>query len=329
MARGVFGLLYVPRANGRVFEHLRTHCEGGEATAHAAIIGSSARVALGAAAFVVTVGVLSAPNPELWGVAAFVALFLQLAMWLHEFGHLLAMRWFGHKDATLVMVPFLGGAAIGARPSSTRFEKAIVALMGPALSGLIVLALAPAAQWGMRFLETGSAMVDWSRPDALRSAVGVCIVAFLTMAIPINLFNLAPVGMLDGGRAVTALTTGRASRALYAIGIFAILALAIAGSGNDQQFGAAVVFVSLTWAASLLSKEQEIEDLPPMTGRQLLVTLGLFAFTLGIYFDASRTLLPSFVEAVKTGIMGPLESQGDHPSRQTDDWIYAETPKRS
>lgn len=329
MVRGVFGYLYVPRANTRVFEHLRAYCEGDEALELAPVVSRSARVLLAAVAFIVTIGVISAPNPEMWGIAVFVAFFLQLAMWLHEYGHLLAMRWFGHKDATLVMVPFLGGAAIGARQASTRFEKAVVALMGPALSGLIVLTLTPAADWGLRFLETGRAFTDWSRPDALQSWVGICVVAFLALAIPINLLNLAPVGVLDGGRAVSALATNSVSRALYVVGILAILAFALAGSGNEQQIGAAVVFVLLTWASSLLTRDQTSENFAPMSGRQLAVSLGLLAFTLAVYVDASRTLLPAFLEAVKTGIMKPVEPDASERAQKTENSAYVASPKRS
>lgn len=305
LVRGLFGYLYVPGANRRAFEHLRAHCEGRDAAGAAPILSLRAQVALGVAAFAVTAGAISALDPEMWAVAAFVALFLQLAMWIHELGHLLAMRWFGHKDATLMMVPFLGGAAIGAKRSSTRFEKAVVALMGPGLSGLIVLALTPAAGWGLKFLEAGRPAVDWSRPDAIQSAIGICVVAFLAMAIPINIFNLAPVGMLDGGKVVSALASGRASRAFYFVAIFGILGFAVAGSGSEQQIGAALVFVLLAFASTLLTKDSAPDDLAPMTRRQTLATLGMLALTLAVYVDASRTLVPALFEAARTGISGP------------------------
>lgn len=310
LARGVFGHLYVPRANRRCLEHLRAHCEGSDATHATPVVSRSASLALAAAAFLGIVALFSAWNPELAGIAAFVAAFLQIAIWLHEYGHLIAMRWFGQGQATLLMVPFLGGAAINARAPKTRFEDAVVALMGPAFSGAVVLALTPFVPWGLRFFESGAepGAIAWSAPDAPATWAGLGAIAFLAMAIPINLYNLVPVGMLDGGRVVSALGTGRLSRALYAAAIFAVLAFAIAGSASERDLGAALAFVTVVCVIGLLTGEKKPDALAPMSRMERFATVAMLAVTLGIYVDASRSFMPAVMSAMRSGIDGSADA---------------------
>jgi Zn-dependent protease len=323
LVRGVFGHLYLPRSNRRFLEHVKAHCEGREAHGLSALLSRRANALMALSAFLGIVVLFAAFDPEVWEVAAFVALFLQIAMWVHEYGHLIALRWFGHKQATMMIVPFFGGAAIGARAATTRFENAIVALMGPAFSGAILLAATPVAGWGVRFITSGEdlyAPAYVSSAYALKAWSGLCAVAFLALAIPINLYNLVPLGMLDGGRVVAALARGRLSAALLTLAIFAALAYAIAGAGKSSDFGAALAFVAVVWVIGLLTAEKTQEDLAPMNGLETFVAATLLIVTLTIYVDASRTLMPAFIDAMERSLQSPVataSTQGDIPAPQT------------
>lgn len=296
LVRGVFGFLYIPRANRRALDHLRRHCEGQGQGAAAPLLGRRTNIALAALAFAAMVALMSAGNSGVWEVAAFVAFFLQLALWTHEYGHLIAMRWFGHKDATLFFVPFMGGAAMGSTRARTAFEEAMVALMGPAFSGAIVLALTPLAPLGFSYFADPMQPIGWS------TWLGLGVMAFLAMAIPINLYNLAPIRPLDGGRAIMVLARNRWTRAALSACVFAVIGYAIAGTGRANDLGAAVAFAAMAWASALLSTDQTHLDLGPMNRRERFVAGALLLVTLAIHVDASRSLLPTFLDSMRKGL---------------------------
>jgi len=254
---------------------------------------------------------------------AFVAVFLQVAIWAHEYGHLIAMRWFGQRDATLFLAPLLGGVALSTSRSKSRFEDAMIALMGPAFSGAIVLALTPFVPWGLRYFDVGAG----SEPVSYTTWAGLCVIAFLAMAIPINLYNLIPIGMLDGGRVVDALAQGRVVRAICAAGIFAALAYAIAGSGSESDFGAAIAFVAIAWASAFLTARKGREELPPMSRAQAAATVALLVVTLIIHVEASRLLLPSFMNALRGDVRGAASAGPARSEPRLDSALNGPAPK--
>jgi Zn-dependent protease len=104
---------------------------------------------------------------------------------LHELGHWSAMRLFGHRDARIRFIPFLGAATL----TTTQFRKLshemIVLLAGP-VPGIVL---------GFVLLQ----VVDFARnPYAFASAITL---------IAINAVNLLPLHPLDGGRILHALVT--------------------------------------------------------------------------------------------------------------------------
>lgn len=108
------------------------------------------------------------------------ALGVVVGVFVHEYGHVLAMNGLGMGPASFRIVPFLGGAATPARPAPTEFKDALVALAGPAFGLLAVLPFIALA--GMT-----------------QSNV------WLNVALPvpiINLLNLIPAPPLDGSRAL-------------------------------------------------------------------------------------------------------------------------------
>jgi Zn-dependent protease len=116
-----------------------------------------------------------------WGwefAAGFVVL-----LFLHEMGHVIALRREGIKASTPMFIPFLGAAIFAKSLGDNALAEARVGLAGPILGSLAAAAVAVAGAL------TGSSFL-----------LALAYVGFL-----INLFNLLPVVPLDGGRAMAAM----------------------------------------------------------------------------------------------------------------------------
>lgn len=111
-----------------------------------------------------------------WIVAA-CAIF---GLFVHEYGHVLAMNRLGMGPAKIYIIPFLGGLARGQRNPRTEWDGVLVSLAGPAFG---LLAIIPV--FGIWF-ATGD-------PAWMMGAF------FIAM---INLVNLAPAPPLDGSKAL-------------------------------------------------------------------------------------------------------------------------------
>jgi Zn-dependent protease len=101
-----------------------------------------------------------------------------IGVFVHEYGHVLAMNALGCGPARIHIVPFLGGAASPARPPATEFRGVLISLAGPVFGLLAVIPFLVAAD-----------LTD--TPSWLRAAAFVCV---------INLINLFPAPPLDGSR---------------------------------------------------------------------------------------------------------------------------------
>ena len=129
------------------------------------------------ALFVASLGALALNRPV---EAACVIVY---AIFVHETGHVLAMKACGIKTSGMYFLPFLGAVAVSKEPARTRAQEWFIAIAGPAF-GLLSLAPLLAVAYA-----TGDAQWD----------------AYAAMAALINLFNLLPIGILDGGRIVQAI----------------------------------------------------------------------------------------------------------------------------
>ena len=118
-------------------------------------------------------------------VAAFgwrFALVLTIVLVTHEFGHFAAFRGYGLPARLPNFVPFLGAFTMGAIPNDLEHD-AYIALAGP-LTGL------------------GLAAVCASIATISTDPIWVAVAYFSAM---LNLFNMIPIPMLDGGRIVHAI----------------------------------------------------------------------------------------------------------------------------
>ncbi len=111
-----------------------------------------------------------------WIIAASV----MFGLFVHEYGHVLAMNRVGMGPARIYIIPFLGGLAKATSEAKTEWTGVLVALAGPAFG---LLAMLPLLAVGF---ATGNS--EWM--------AGAFFVAML------NLINLVPAPPLDGSRAL-------------------------------------------------------------------------------------------------------------------------------
>jgi len=118
----------------------------------------------------------------LWGV--WFAVGFVLLIFVHECGHLLAAKRLGLKVGAPVFIPFMGALiALKEAPRNAWIESQ-VGIGGPLLGSV------GAGACALLYLATGNPMFR----------------ALAYTGCFLNLFNLAPVSPLDGGRIVTALS---------------------------------------------------------------------------------------------------------------------------
>jgi Zn-dependent protease len=107
-----------------------------------------------------------------------------LLLLVHECGHLLVARKFGLKVGAPVFIPFMGAFIALKEAPRNAWMEACVGIGGP-------------------MLGTFGALICNSLGEIFDAPVFIALAWF---GYFLNLFNLTPVGMLDGGRIVTALS---------------------------------------------------------------------------------------------------------------------------
>ena len=107
-----------------------------------------------------------------------------LLIFVHELGHLIVARQCGLKVGAPVFIPFMGAFIALKDAPKNAWVEACVGIGGPLLGSLA------AALCAVGFRLTGEPL--WN--------------ALAYTGFFLNLFNLAPIGFLDGGRIVTALS---------------------------------------------------------------------------------------------------------------------------
>jgi len=119
----------------------------------------------------------------------------------HESGHALLMRLFGYRNMSMFFVPMLGALVTGSIKDISVRKQALILFAGPV----------PGLLFGIWFLN---------HPYSIESSEYLRIAVL--MAFFLNVFNLLPLGPLDGGRLVE---ISLLSRWPYAMFVFAVLSL--------------------------------------------------------------------------------------------------------
>jgi Zn-dependent protease len=118
----------------------------------------------------------------MWGWKFAVGFVLLLLV--HECGHLLVAKKFGLKVGAPVFIPFMGAFIALKEAPRNAWMEACVGIGGP-------------------MLGTAGALVCNLLGESFHAPIFIALAWF---GYFLNLFNLTPVGMLDGGRIVTALS---------------------------------------------------------------------------------------------------------------------------
>jgi Zn-dependent protease len=119
---------------------------------------------------------------QMWGWQFAVGFALLLLV--HECGHLLVAKKFGLKVGAPVFIPFMGAFIALKEAPRNAWMEACVGIGGPILGSL-------------------GALVCNSLGEIFDAPIFIALASFGYL---LNLFNLTPVGMLDGGRIVSALS---------------------------------------------------------------------------------------------------------------------------
>jgi len=167
------------------------------------------------------------------------ALAIMVQLFVHEYGHVHAMRRTGMRVRGMYFLPFVGALAVTDDAFRSRRQQAYVALAGPIWGS--ALALVPAALYAWTGEASWAAVAAW-------------------WAL-INLFNLLPIAPLDGGRAMQALAFSWSSNvgvAVSVLGLFAAVAL-----------GASLGF-SLLWLVAFLGTLEMAAESQARAGGRLL-----------------------------------------------------------
>ncbi|HVT08218.1 MAG TPA: site-2 protease family protein [Polyangia bacterium] len=148
-----------------------------------------------------------------WSPSGKYAAMLLAIIFVHELGHWLAMRAFGHDDAQIAFIPMLGAATTTRKPFQKRWQEVVMLLAGPVpglVAGIVACAL-PATR---------------HHPDVRMAAL---------MAVGINALNLLPLHPLDGGRILHAVVTAGRPRLDLAFKTAAALLFLVAGFTRHES----------------------------------------------------------------------------------------------
>jgi Zn-dependent protease len=226
-----------PRAtNAEILERIRSgrHRAGGSAGAWLLLA--------------VSLGLFTGAGAVVWS-PAFVAL-LVLALFVHECGHLLAMRLYRYKNLKMLFLPLLGAAAMGTPDEHDAYKIAVISLAGP------LVGIASSAFAALVFALTGSEIV----------------LDYAWLALALNAFNLLPLLPLDGGHCLNELVFERHPKAYLAfllLGAAGLAWLALAAGSIVLGVIALFALLSVPYSYRLARVRNRLRADPSLRGGEL------------------------------------------------------------
>lgn len=151
-----------------------------------------------------------------------------LAIFVHEAGHVLAMRLFHYRDLRMMFIPLIGGMAGGDPEDLDAGRIAAISIAGP-----IVGLLGALAAVGLGRLS------GWEGFNH-----------FAWISLYLNLFNLLPLVPLDGGHFMNELLLSRRPRAELAFKITALVGLTVIIVASGFHLLGVVIVIMLTTVRS-------------------------------------------------------------------------------
>lgn len=183
-----------------------------------------------------------------------IAVALMFGLFVHEYGHVLAMNRLGMGPARIYIIPLFGGLAKGQREPSSEWDGVLVSLAGP-LFGL----LAAIPFFAGYFLTRDEQWLG-----------GAFVIAI------INLINLAPAPPLDGSKAIGPVLAK--VHPMLEVGVLLLVgAVVIVWAFNRGSF----IFAGFLLLALFLHLRQGVRAPSgrKLTGPESFKSLGLFAVT--------------------------------------------------
>lgn len=132
---------------------------------------------------------------------------LVLVLIIHEFGHFIAMKWFGYKSVKMLFIPLMGAFVQGFKDKYSQKESLIVVLAGPI----------PGVLFGTIFFLAAN---YYEIPSLLNLSV---------LFLFLNIINLLPLDPLDGGQMVKLLAKKRRDLFLLIFAFVSSLVLIVSG----------------------------------------------------------------------------------------------------
>src|SRR6266853_4194940 len=190
---------------------------------------------------------------QAWGW--WFALGFVLLIFVHECGHLIAAKRIGLRVGAPVFIPFMGAFIALKEAPRNAWIEAQVGIGGP------LLGTAGAAVCDGLYLVSGNALFR-----------ALAYIGFL-----LNLFNLAPIGFLDGGRIITALSPW-----LWLVGAAVVLGMLVL---HPNFLLVLILLFSLPrlWSLFRQKSDEERRYFEVTPGRRLIMAgmyFGLIAFLL-------------------------------------------------
>jgi Zn-dependent protease len=181
-------------------------------------------------------GLTALPRGEAYAFGAACALVLFASVVAHELAHALVARRFGVRTRAITLFLFGGVATLEQEPASPKAD-ALVALAGPAMSGVLAV-----VAFALLFA------VDRFVPGRVGTALGYLGTYVMLANAVLAVFNLIPAYPMDGGRVLRALLWRRwhdhaaATNAAARVGIvFAVLLVAagvfLAAGSHELTYG--------------------------------------------------------------------------------------------
>lgn len=186
-------------------------------------------------------------------------------MLIHESGHALMMLYKGIPFGPMVFIPFMGAAVEMKRRPNNCYEEAQVAMAGPVLGSV------GAAAFAMAGLALDSQL----------------LLALADFGFMINLFNLAPIGSLDGGYVLGAL-----SKWALVLGLVGGGALAYSGAVTNPI----LYLILVLGGVSTFKRFTASDGLPPSywkltAGQRLTISVSYFGLLVSLLV-AMQVLFP-------------------------------------
>lgn len=201
-------------------------------------------------------------------LATIIAALLVAALFVHEFGHLLAYKLMGQPWGRMVFLPFLGALAMPRLPFESQGQSVFAALMGPGFSVLLAAACAIPYFFGY--------------------PMNPVLVGLGLTTAGINIFNLLPAEPLDGGvalRSVLARLVGkRAQWGLMTIGV-----LIVAWGFHIEQVGL-IIFGATAIMANIGARKIDA-GLTPLSSLQICITTCGYVAILGAHIKLLQIFL--------------------------------------